>query len=282
MTKQSSTDKAAELQAQLQTDLAELVASERWQEMLDTASRFHSYSARNIMLILSQRPTATRVAGYRTWQSMDRQVRKGERGIAILAPCVYKRSSVDDTTGEESTVRRLAGFRVAHVFDIGQTDGEPIADVRPELLAGQGPAGLWDALASQVAAAGFTLERGQCGGANGRTNYSARTVTVRDDVDDAQACKTLAHELAHVLLHEGELTMGCRGRLEVEAESVAYVVSQASGMDTSDYSLAYVATWANGDLALVTKTAERVVRTAHQILAGIDAGEDAELEEVAA
>jgi hypothetical protein len=177
----------------------------------------------------------------------------------------------------------VRGFRVAHVFDVGQTDGDPIDEVRPELLAGESPAGMWDALAGQVAGAGFTLERGQCDGANGRTNYSTRTVTVRDDVDDAQACKTLAHELAHVMLHEHELTaFGCRGRLEVEAESVAYVVSQACGMATTSYSLPYVAQWANGDVKAIQATADRVIRTAHTILAGIDASKGAELQEVAA
>jgi antirestriction protein ArdC len=280
---QTKSDKAAELHAQLEQDFAELVSGEQWAAMLATASRFHNYSAGNVMLILRQCPTATRVAGYRTWQSVGRQVRKGERGIAILAPCVYRRRDVDETTGEETEHRGVSGFRVAHVFDVGQTDGQEIADVAPALLEGEAPAGLWDALAEQVAAAGFTLERGQCDGANGRTNYSTRTVTVRDDVDDAQACKTLAHELGHVLLHEHELTaFGCRGRLEVEAESVAYVVSQACGMATTSYSLPYVARWADGDVKVVKATAERVIRTAHAILAGIDAGEAAELQEVAA
>src|SRR5207249_4796746 len=135
----------------------------------------------------------------------------------------------------------LRGFKIAYVFDIDQTDGEPIADVRPVLLDGHAPAGLWDSLAAQVVAAGFDLQRGDCRPANGRTDYAARTVTVRTDVTDAQAAKTLAHELAHVLLHDGSAyALGCRGLVEVEAESVAYVVASAAGLPTDAYSLPYV------------------------------------------
>jgi len=273
-------DRAAELHAQLEREFADLVTGDRWAEMLRTAARFHSYSAGNVMLILAQCPTASRVAGYRVWQAMGRQVRKGEKGIAILAPVTFRRRTTDDD-GEETDVRGVRGFRPVFVFDIAQTTGEPIADIRPELLAGEAPAGLWNALVAQVDAAGFTVERGHCGGANGRTEYTSRTVTVRADVDEAQACKTLAHELGHVLLHEQELAAGCRGRLEVEAESIAYVVAQACGLSTSEYSLPYVAQWANGDLKLVKATAERVIRTAHQILCAIDGAENNVLGEAA-
>lgn len=259
-------EKVAALTAQLDEQLTELVTGEDWTRALAMQAKFHSYSANNVFLILIQRPDATRVAGYRRWQSLGRQVRKGEKGIAILAPCVYTKT--DEATGEK--VRRLGGFRVEHVFDLSQTDGEPLDEpVRPVLLAGEAPAGLWDALAAQVEGAGYTVERGDCGGANGRTSPADRTVRVRADVDDAQAAKTLAHELAHVLLvdHHNPLTyLSCRGRCEVEAESVAYVVSQANGLATGSYTLPYVASWASGDLAVIRATFDRVGRTARQIL----------------
>src|SRR5207302_7302683 len=122
-------------------------------------------------------------------------------------------------------------------------------DFHPALLDGDAPAGLWDALAAQVAVAGFDLQRGDCRPANGRSNWTTRTVTVRDDVSDAQAVRTLAHELAHVLLHDGTLyALGCRGLVEVEAESVAYVVATAAGMTPDDYSLPYVAHWSGGNI----------------------------------
>jgi hypothetical protein len=276
------TDRLKELHDQLSSTVETLVTSEDWQAMLAVAARFHRYSASNVMLILAQRPTATRVAGYKRWQSMGRQVRKAEHSIAILAPCVYRRP-VDDAEAEThpALAKVLRGFTVAHVFDVEQTEGEPLADVRPELLDGAGVDGLWDGLAAQVGAAGFTLARGDCGGANGRTDYGARTVRVRDDVAPAQATKTLAHELGHVLLHDASRVSSGRELAEVEAESVAYVVCQAVGLDTAGYSLPYVAHWSNGAAPLVRTTAERVVTTARQILDGLGFADSA-AEEVAA
>lgn len=265
-------DRVRELQAQLEQQVSELVTGEDWAAMLQTASRFHRYSANNVMLIMMQRPDATRVAGFNAWKQFNRYVRRGEHGIRILAPCTYK---VEGDDGDERWI--LRGFKVVTVFDVSQTEGEDLpGDIRPELVEGQAPTGLWESLAQQVATAGFELVRGDCGGANGRTDYSTSTVTVRDDVDDAQACKTLAHELGHILLgHQSRLASGCRGVLEVEAESVAYIVAQAAGLDCSRYSLPYVAHWAAGDVSVVRQTAERVVSVAGAILAALEGAERA-------
>ena len=264
-------DRLGELHTQLETAFADLVSGDDWAHMLAVAAHFHHYSPANVMLILCQRPDATRVAGYRTWQSLGRQVRRGEHGLAILAPCTYAARSDQEGDTADETSRVLRGFKIAHVFDISQTDGEPIPDVRPALLDGDAPDGLWQGLAAQVVAAGFTLRREQCWPANGRTNYAAQTVSVRPDVSDAQAAKTLAHELAHVLLHDGtEYGLGCRGLIEVEAESVAYVVATAAGLATDAYSLPYVAHWAGGNVNAIKSTAARVISTAHAILAALD------------
>ena len=247
--------------------------------MLDTAARFHHYSANNVFLIMVQRPDATRIAGYRTWQSRGRQVRKGEHGITILAPCRYK---VETDDGEDSWV--LRGFTTATVFDISQTDGEDLDEIRPALLEGEAPAGLYAALAEMVNAQGFELvncwseqaSEDTIGSANGRTDFGARTVTLRYGLSDAQRTKTLAHELGHILCgHESELFGGCRGRLEVEAESVAYIVCQATGMVTDGYSLPYLATWAAGDLEKVRQTAEKVVKVAGSILEQVETAREA-------
>ena len=279
-------DKLAALHEQISEGVAVLVESQGWRAMLDTAAKFHSYSLGNLLLIGAQAPQATRVAGFRTWQSLGRQVRKGERGIAILAPCTYRPKAADraeraEPAGQEPATtssgavpdaggkQQVRDFRVVHVFATSQTEGAPLPDVAPTLLTGQAPAGLWDALEGQVLAHGYTVHRGDTGRANGWTDPTSRTVRVSGDVDDAQAVKTLIHELAHIEAgHVGDLPTyaTCRGRCEVEAESIAYVVAAAHGLDASGYSFAYVAGWAGGDLTRVRQAAETVTKAARTIL----------------
>ena len=151
-TTRTNTDKLDELHQRLTAQVESLISGEDWKAMLTVASRFHRYSARNIMLIRAQFPTATRLGGYRFWPTVGRHVRKGESGIAILAPCLYRVSKTEDAGGDDATEakRVLRGFRVALVFDVSQTDGEPLADVRPQLLLGDDTAQLWEGLGAQV------------------------------------------------------------------------------------------------------------------------------------
>ena len=263
-------DRLEAAHADLVAAVEALTSGEDWQRMLELASRFHHYSANNVFLIMLQRPDATLVAGYRTWQSMGRQVRKGERGIRILAPCTY-RYKVEHEDGTETTHVGVRGFTTTTVFDAAQTDGEELPDIRPELLQGDDVSGLWDLLAIQVKTAGYTIERGDCHGANGCTDHTLRTVRVRDDVSDAQAAKTLCHELAHVLMHPETVEyFRCRDRSEVEAESVAFLVCKAVGLGTDGYSWPYIAHWSGGKAEIVQETAGRVIETARAILAGME------------
>ncbi len=280
-------DKVAALHEQISDGVAALVESQGWRAMLDTAAKFHSYSLGNLLLIGAQAPQATRVAGFRTWQSLSRQVRKGERGIAILAPCTYRPTTAERVepagpAGQEPAAtcsggavpdgggkQQVRGFRVVHVFALHQTEGAPLPEVAPTLLVGQAPAGLWDALEGQVLGHGYTVHRGDTGRANGWTDPTSRTVRVSSDMEDAQAVKTLIHELAHIEAgHVGDLPTyaTCRGRCEVEAESIAYVVATAQGMHAGGYSFAYVAGWAGGDLSMVREAAETVTKAARTIL----------------
>ena len=161
----------------------------------------------------------------------------------------------------------LRGFKVVHVFAQSDTTGDDLPEVRPVLLEGEGA--LWDALAAQVVAAGFTVSRGDCGSANGCTNFAARTVVVAEHLSGKAADKTLAHELGHVLLgHEAQVVVD-RDVAEIEAESVAYIVCNALGIDCASYSLAYVAGWSGGSVERIRRTAERVVSTAHAVLAAM-------------
>ena len=266
----TTTDRVEALHAQLTERLAALTTSDEWIAYLSAAARFHTYSANNVWLILMQRPEATRVAGFHTWKAVGRSVIKGAKGIKILAPCSYKVRDNDgaamlDEQGNER--RMLRGFRVVHVFDLADTAGEPLPVVAAELVDGDAPSDLWDALGSQVLRAGFALTRGDCGSANGQTDFAARTVRVRDGISTAQAAKTLAHELAHVLLHDDPANRRSRDHCEVEAESVAYIVLQAQGIETDGYSLPYVAGWSSGKAEVVADTAARVLATAAAILA---------------
>jgi len=262
----TNTDKVRALHDQLTAQVEALVSSEDWTRFLATAARFHTYSANNVLLILAQRPDATRVAGYRAWQRLGRQVNKGAKGIAILAPCDYRRRPVDDSDPDENpaVVRALRGFTVVHVFDEADTTGEPVTDMAPVLLEGEGA--LWDGLAAQVASAGYTLSRDDCPGANGRTNFAERTVVVANHLSGRQADKTLCHELAHVCLHDATRVRTDRDLAEIEAESVAFIVCNALGIDTASYTLPYVALWAGGDVERIRRTTERVVTTAHAVL----------------
>lgn len=265
-------DKLAEVHDRLIAAIDDLVSGDDWRRFLEASQRLHTYSPNNVLLILAQRPTASRAAGYRTWESLGYQVQRGEMGIAVLAPIVTRRRPVDidDELEHPGVARILRGFRVVYVFDIEQCDGPPWPDVRPALLTSDAPAALWELLAAQVDAAGFSIERGACSGANGRTDFDAHSVRVCDDVAPAQAVKTLAHELAHVLLHDGtEYATGCRGRAEIEAESVAFLVLTTAGVDAGSYSFPYVAAWSDGNTDRVADTADQVITCARQIIAGL-------------
>jgi hypothetical protein len=257
------------------------------------------------------------VAGFRKWKSMNRSVKKGEKGIAIFAPCKYKvppengpsaaspggKGKVKEHNGTTASGSALAvkdaaepngedrpkaeiirGFRIVHVFDISQTEGEDLQDldaIRPKLLDGDAPEGIWDALVTQADAAGFEVVRDQKRNENGYCDFGSGRIGIRPDVEGLQAVKTLVHELAHALLHASEAPID-RSRQEVEVESVAYLVLQALGASTDNYSFPYVARWAEGDIEIMKATADRVISCAREILGGLEVEGSALAAEVAA
>jgi antirestriction protein ArdC len=272
-----------QLHGQLADKIGTLTSPEAWMVWLRTAAHFHRYSFRNQLLIMIQRPEATAVAGYSAWKALGYQVRRGETAIRVLAPVTRRVEKQDahgepvrDAEGRAVTCRVIVAVKPVSVFDAGQVEPTPPEPPAPTLLQGAAPVGLWNSLAELVEREGYTLHRASCGSANGVTDYAARTVTVRPDIDDAQAVKTLAHELGHVLLPPpaGEvLDLRCRGLREVEAESVAYIVTHAHGLDSGSYSFGYVASWgvhaAQAESSLgevVQQTADRVVGAAGRVL----------------
>jgi hypothetical protein len=282
---QARRETVEELHQQLATNIAKLENLDAWQEWLNLARSLHRYSFNNTVLILIQKPDATVVAGYRVWQAQGHQVRRGERAIRILGPVTVKAQLTDprtgalllDANGQPRHDRRIIGVKPVSVFDASQVEPAPPTPPMPKLLVGEAPRGLWDSLAEIVAIEGYQISRGDCAGANGFTDYVAREVWVRADVDAAQAVKTLAHELGHVLMPPEPTDIlgggSCRGIREVEAESVAYMVTQAHGLDSAQYTFNYVAGWASqvatadrGVEAILAETGGRVIAAADRIL----------------
>ncbi|MBA2312206.1 MAG: hypothetical protein H0V97_05320 [Actinobacteria bacterium] len=291
------------------TDAVEsIVSGEDWQRMLKVASNFHRYSFNNHLMIFCQRPDATLVAGFHKWKSLGRFVKKGEKGIGIFAPCKYRTAPPEngpsaaspdgdsDTEASSASAVKVAasegrptadgfsirGFRVVYVFDISQTAGEELPDldaVRPKLLDGDAPEGIWDALVLQANAIGFEVIRDQKRTENGYCDFLKKQIAVRPDVPPAQAVKTLVHELGHALLH-GDDVVRTREIQEVEVESVAYIICDALGIDTGNYSFAYVARWSGSSSDVVKESAERSIACAKQILQGLGDEEMADMEEV--
>lgn len=295
------------LQQQLTASVSALVTGEDWKRALEFAARFRSRSFNNTMLIYVQHysafqqgrvpePMPTYVAGFKQWLSLNRHVMKGQSGYAILAPVTARFASSTPANAEswrrlgrgekpqfgEAVRSKLVGLKPAYVWDISQTDGDPIPETpHPTLLQGQAPEGLWDGLADQITAHRFELRlvsnAAAIGGANGLTDYLTREVSVRMDIDDAAQVKTLAHELGHVMLHGPDNADAAmhRGIAEVEAESVALMVGAAHGLDTTSYTVPYVSSWASSvpgrlPVEVVQSTAERVRRTAVTVLDKLD------------
>lgn len=269
-----STVDAAELHQRLLEQVAGLRDSEAWIAAMAAAARLHDYSLGNWLLLWSQAKergtSVTRPAGYRTWQRLGRQVRRGERGYRILAP-VTRRVGGDDEDQDESA-RIVTGFRVVSVFDVSQTDGDPLPEVAPRRLHGDDGAGLLEGVVRLIEAEEYRVSFASLRGPNGTTRPASRDVIVEEELEGTQRTKTTIHELAHVLMHVDGEAVDCRGVIEVEAEAVSHVVCAASGLDTSAYSVAYVAHWAettaDPDRTLLA-TSERVVSVARRILAAL-------------
>ena len=260
-----------EILSALTEGIAQLTSSERWQEWLRTQSRFHHYSFRNTLLIMIQRPEAKQVAGFRAWQLLGRQVRKGEKAIWILAPVTRKVNEDNGSDGDaHDKTRVLCGFRPAYVFDIAQTDGEPLPEVC-SLLDGDDVAGVYERLVAVAHSIGFTVEDAVFDDSrNGDCTHDLHRIRVASERSAVQRIKTLAHEIAHAMLH-GEPHE--RARAEMEAESVAYVVCANLGITTDDYSFGYVATWAGGGdeaVANITASAGRIQHAAASILSSFE------------
>jgi len=263
----------------LESGVEELFTSNRYQEFLKTMAKFHNYSFNNTMLIAMQRPDATLVTSYKNWQSMGRQVMKGEKGITIIAPAPYKKMKEKEvldenqrpimgTDGKPKTEQvevTVPHFKAVTVFDIAQTSGEPIQTLAPELLT----AAVQDFDSFMQAIQKISpvpIRFDEIGGnANGYYHNADKEIVIKKGLSESQTLKTAIHETAHAKLHDKEImeSLGVeKDRLtkEVEAESVAYCVCSSFGLDTSDYSFPYIAGWSSSREMKEMKASMDVIR----------------------
>jgi N-terminal domain of anti-restriction factor ArdC/IrrE N-terminal-like domain len=265
-----SQDKLASLFTRLESGLVETLKSGNWRDILLTQSRFRHYSFQNIVLIRLQRSNATRIAGYKAWQSLGRQVRKGEKAIEIFAP-VRKKREIESGDGETETIYRLAGFRSASVFDVSQTDGDEIPPIESPLKGGD--AGLISRLVAFSEENGVPVRFEGALGANGYCCYrngKPLEIVVDPLLSEIHRAKTLAHEIAHSLMHGNDdyRIHTKKSLLELEAESVAFLVASAFGLDTSGYSFPYIACWQETEDAIANLKAsgERIRKSAALVI----------------
>ena len=263
----------------LESGVEELFTSNRYQEFLKTMAKFHNYSFNNTMLIAMQRPGATLVTSYKNWQSMGRQVMKGEKGITIIAPAPYKKMKEKEvldenqrpimgTDGKPKTEQvevTVPHFKAVTVFDIAQTSGEPIQTLAPELLtaAVQDFDSFMQAI-QKISPVPIRFDEID-GNANGYYHNADKEIVIKKGLSESQTLKTAIHETAHAKLHDKEImeSLGVeKDRLtkEVEAESVAYCVCSSFGLDTSDYSFPYIAGWSSSREMKEMKASMDVIR----------------------
>lgn len=293
----------------LEGGVSELVDGEAFRRYLSVAARFHRYSANNCLLILIQRPHATRVAGYNTWRTMGRHVRKGEKGIKILAP-ISRKVSEDRRAGEDDKAsearkasqngrpgepggvskpeesskadkaegRAVVGFKTATVFDVSQTEGEDLPEApRPEDLdpiEGQRIAekvheGLLAFCESEGVAVVMESRRP---GSYGSYRPRERRIVLNNALPATEKATTLAHELAHHLLHDPS-DKTPKAIREIEAEGVAFVTCAAFGLDTSRFTFAYLANHAQKK-ETVRAALQTIQRASRRLIEAVEAAEE--------
>lgn len=238
------------------------------QEYLKFFAKFYKYSLNNTMLIASQKPEATLVASFKKWKEMGRNVKKGEKGIKILAPCTYK--TVEEKDGEEKEKEHLY-FRVVYVFDISQTEGKEIPEICKELNdLEEIPKSTYSAFFTGVknATNSTILVEEITGGAKGYYMRDSGNIVINKGMSQTQTLKTLVHEGAHALLHnkESEIADITKEAKEIQAEAVAFTVLNYYGLDSSEYSFPYIATWSQGKGVDILKQYLLEVTTAVKLL----------------
>lgn len=283
--KKGQSDKIKELTEKLEAGIKEVFTSDRYREYLSTMNKFHNYSFNNSMLIHLQKPEASYTAGYKTWETLERHVKKGEKGITIFAPCPYKvKKSVEVYDSKTGQVKRdlqgkpmteekeitYASFKAISIFDISQTEGKPLPKLAQE-LKGEIPdyMVLMDSV-KEIAPVPIRFESWDKA-KKGHYDLENKEIVIKSGMNDLQTVKTAIHETAHSILHKDKDHIKDSATMEVEAESVAFVVCQHLGLDTSDYSFGYLAGWSSGkELPELKSSLQTIQKTSHEMIENLD------------
>ena len=267
----------AQLVAQAEQQILKLTDSDRFKQYLNTLAKFHHYSARNIDLIYAQNPQATQVAGFKQWQTaFNRTVNRGEKAIRIAAPIIKKLTPAEKKRLDTTDERAIVGYRYLPVFDVSQTSGEPVLSakdfVKENLADHQNVTNLYNAfkdyLNQQTDLKVSEVPLETLNGAKGYFQPSTNEIVIGgDEPDNALKLKTLYHEYAHSQLHGLKSAFKDRPRAyqETQAEAVAYVAMQNIGVDTGNYSLGYVATWAE-DKAVIHSALSEIQQVSNKVI----------------
>ncbi|MCL5047671.1 MAG: ArdC-like ssDNA-binding domain-containing protein [Firmicutes bacterium] len=271
----ASINRSQDVLDQLSQGISTLATSDEWQAYLKMQARFHNYSYANVLLIMKQYPDATQVAGYGTWKSLGRHVKKGEKAIAIMAPILYKAPNEATETLETENKYRLCGFKIVNVFDVSQTEGKSLTDPCQKLNGGNCHS-LYHRLCEFANSLGFHVFQKEMGPElNGNCSHTKKRININKSNSSTQQIKTLIHEIAHAVMHEN---FDDRALGELEAESVAYVTCESLGIDSSDYSFGYILSWAgnsaNAEL-LIRQSCSRIQKTSSMIIAALSESKDA-------
>jgi len=298
--KQSNKERIKEITAGIEKGIMELFESDRYRNYLTTMSRFHKYSLNNVMLIHAQRPNATLVAGFSKWKnSFGRHVKKGEKGIQILAPTPYKikvdKEKLDpdtklpmlDDEGKPITEEKevtIPMFKVVSVFDVSQTDGKPLPQISFSLTGDVAQYEVFMEALRRTSQVPITIEPMEPG-MDGYFHLEKQAIFLREGMSQVQTVCAAIHEMAHSRLHnyekmteladDGEtiLVPGEKDRNteEVEAESISYAVCQYFGIETADSSFGYIASWSQGKaLKELRASLETINKTSSELISGIE------------
>ena len=271
----TKTNAIEEIKAKLEQGITDVMTSDNYRTWLDTISKFHNYSFNNQILITMQKPEATRVAGFSTWKSMERHINKGEKAIKIIAPIPHKYTVLtkDHDGNETEEEKQWCTFKVVNVFDISQTSGKELPSMMPKHVTEEVEnfADIVEAL-KKATSATIVFEAMDGETANGYYHNTEHSIHVKNTMSEAMQIKTLAHEIAHSIMHHNDVDTE-RNVKEMQAESVAYIVSNYLGIDTSDYSFNYVAGWSGekdtktlkAEMSKITDTAKKIINSLEKV-----------------